>query len=90
MCFIYNLMEIERAKKTFGFFDNEHNIDNILDDIKNMRILMKGEIDIMNHYIKEIDIILDKYKIQNNTIYFELIFYSIIYYFIFLFFYKTV
>jgi hypothetical protein len=83
-------MEIERAKKTFGFFDNEHNIDNILDDIKNMRILMKGEIDIMNHYIKEIDIILDKYKIQNNTIYFELIFYSIIYYFIFLFFYKTV
>jgi hypothetical protein len=90
MCFIYNLMEIERAKKTFGFFDNEHNIDNILDDIKNMRILMKGEIDIMNHYIKDIDIILNKYKIQNNTIYFELIFYSIIYYFIFLFFYKTV
>ncbi len=83
-------MEIERAKKTFGFFDNEHNIDNILDDIKNMRILMKGEIDIMNHYIKDIDIILNKYKIQNNTIYFELIFYSIIYYFIFLFFYKTV
>ena len=83
-------MEIERAKKTFGFFDNEHNIDNILDDIKKMRILMKGEIDIMNHYIKDIDIILNKYKIQNNTIYFELIFYSIIYYFIFLFFYKTV
>jgi len=64
-------------------------IDNILDEFKDMRILMKAEIDIMNRYIRDIDMILDRYNlVKKNVMYFELIFYGMVYYIIFSCFYK--